>query len=186
MKLPFLRKSADTEPLVVSMTGVKLGERALYCGASAARLAALAARTGLSGRAAILPSVPGGDTHALVTAATREGVLVDALSALDEADRGTFDLVVLDSASLDRVDQASTSAIIPTLRDALRPGGRLIVIEPGPRQGIRSRLGSAPPPDPSLDRSLADALNRVRTIGERDGLRFVEGFKAADPLPSAD
>ena len=48
---PFVRRR-DPHTLVVSMTGVKMGDRVAFVGcANGARLAAVAAKVGLSGRA---------------------------------------------------------------------------------------------------------------------------------------
>ena len=76
MRLPFLRKSATgDEPLVVSMTGVRLGDSVVFSGRSIALVLPLAARAGLSGRCLIVGSPDA--TAALETTATREGLLVE-------------------------------------------------------------------------------------------------------------
>ena len=51
----FLRKTKQRDPLPVTMSGVRMGERLLQVGGDAAALAgALAAKVGLSGAAAIV------------------------------------------------------------------------------------------------------------------------------------
>src|SRR5438094_175662 len=48
--MPWFRKTAPADPLAVSMTGVKLGDRVLVIGAGdPALIAALGAKTGLTG-----------------------------------------------------------------------------------------------------------------------------------------
>ena len=55
MRLPFLRKAATgDEPLVVSMTGARLGDTVVFAGQSASLVLPLAARTGLSGRCLVV------------------------------------------------------------------------------------------------------------------------------------
>ena len=62
----------------------------------------------------------------------------------------------------------------------LAPTGRVMVIGAIPRGGfgaIFTRPQSGPPfdPTPSLE---ADGFRFVRVLGEREGMRFVEGLKA--------
>ena len=54
MKLPFLRKAEREDPLVVSMTGIRLGDRLLYVGATPELFEPLAARVGLSGQTTVV------------------------------------------------------------------------------------------------------------------------------------
>ena len=57
MRLPFLRKAASSdEPLVVSMSGARLGDTVVFAGQSASLALPLAARTGLSGRCLVVGS----------------------------------------------------------------------------------------------------------------------------------
>jgi len=101
---PF-RRGSDPHVLVVSMTGVKLGERVAQIGcAHGGRLAAVAAKVGLSGRAvAIVPDEA--SAARATTGAAEAGVLVDVetspptrLPVEDEA----FDLAVIDEAEIER------------------------------------------------------------------------------------
>ncbi|MBW8713960.1 MAG: NAD(P)-dependent alcohol dehydrogenase, partial [Acidobacteria bacterium] len=51
----WFRRAAPTEPLAITMTGVKLGDRLLVIGAGDPRLiAALATKSGLTGRASVV------------------------------------------------------------------------------------------------------------------------------------
>src|SRR5262245_48577115 len=94
-----LRRKTNPHMLVVGMTGVKLGDRIAQIGcAHGGRLAAVAAKVGLSGRAAAI--VP--DTESAVRArkgAEQEGVLVEVEIApptrlpLEDA---AFDLAIVD------------------------------------------------------------------------------------------
>ena len=171
MKLPFLRKATTgEEPLVVAMTGARLGEAVLFAGQSPALALPLAARTGLSGRCLIVgvPEVTG----RLAAAATREGLLVET-AALPPGD-ATFDLAVIEATG----DWSRAAA---ACRSAVRAGGRVIVVAGSAREGLVARLTRSPKESPAADaivRSLTDAgWQRARLIGERDGLTFVEAFR---------
>ena len=75
MKLGFLRKPARNEsPLVVSMTGVRLGDRAIFAGSSLPLVMPLAARTGLSGQLLAI----GAHAADLKARAERDGHLVES------------------------------------------------------------------------------------------------------------
>src|SRR6187551_3972905 len=75
MKLPFLRTAQhQDEPTVVAMTGVRRGDKVHFWGALPALLLPLAARSGLSGQVTVISP----DAAELVSAAEREGLLVDS------------------------------------------------------------------------------------------------------------
>ena len=170
--------------LVVGMTGVKMGDRIAQIGcADGGRLAAVAAKVGLSGRAVAI--VPDEASAARARkAAAHAGALVEIEVAppthVPSSD-GDFDLVIIDDtagllATMRPEDRAAT--VRETFR-ILRPRGRAMVITAAPRGGIGAlitRAPSGPPFDagPSLQ---ADGFKAVRTLAEREGLIFVEGLK---------
>jgi hypothetical protein len=167
VRVPFLKKSATTsEPLVLSMTGARLGDSVVFAGASAQLALPLAARVGLSGRCLVV----GADAPALEARATRDGILVETALTIP-ADR-TFDLAVVEAAGDWDGDAARA------LR-GVRPGGRIVVIAGALRTGLMSKLTS-PPAAISADAIVAtlstQGWQRVRDIGRRDGLTFVEAF----------
>src|SRR5580765_4326697 len=95
---PFVRR-ADTHSLLVSMTGVKLGDRVAFVGcAHGGRLAAVAAKVGLSGRAvAVVPDESSADRAR--RGAENAGVLVEVEHAAPTRlplDAASFDLAVVD------------------------------------------------------------------------------------------
>jgi SAM-dependent methyltransferase len=190
---PFSR-GADPFPLVVSMTGVKMGDRIAFIGcAHGARLAAIAAKVGLSGRA--IAYVPDESAAARVRkGAEHGGVLVDVdvtrparLSAEDDA----FDVAIVDDTTglLGTMHAEDRVATIRELLRILRPGGRVVILGAAPRGGfgaILTRAQSGPPFTASGEVNLAlqaDGFKSVRTLAEREGIVFVEGVKprAEDP-----
>ncbi len=169
MRLPFLRKAAaDDQPLVVSMSGARLGDPVLFAGSSAALALPLAARTGLSGRCLVVgpPEV----TAQLETAATREGLLVEVADRFP-TDR-SFELAVVEA-----VGQWSVAAA--AAHNAVRRGGRIIVVTGTSRQGTFARFRSGAPAvsaDAIVETLSSQGWQRTRAIGGRDGLLFVEAF----------
>jgi SAM-dependent methyltransferase len=175
-------------PLVVGMTGVKLGDRVLQIGcAHGGRLAAIAGKVGLSGR--VLAIVPDAASAARVQkAAAQAGVLVDVeVAPLTRvpADDASFDLVIVDDAdgAFSEMSAEDRGAIVREAARVVRGGGRAMIIGAGPRQGLAALLSSGRT-GPSLAASggaggalEAGGFRGARTLAEREGLIFVEGIK---------
>jgi len=184
---PFTRR-AESHLLAVSMTGVKMGDRVVFVGcAHGGRLAAIAAKVGLSGRAvAVVPN----DRAAALTSkgAEQAGVLVEIEVAAPTAlpiDDNAIDLAVVDDTAglLAMMPPADRGAAIRELVRVLRPGGRAILVGAGPVSGL-ARLVTRAPAGASLTASgdvnsvlAANGFSIVRTLAEREGLVFVEGIK---------
>ena len=168
----FLRKAKQQDPLAFTMSGVRMGERALQIGIDDPSLAAaIAAKTGLSGHAAIAVA----DDAAAVkvrAAIAKAGALVDVhvapLSALPVAD-GSFDLVVVHAMSdwLGAIEEAARVAVLSEGRRVLRVGGRLVLIESASRPAV------------ALEALGAAGFRPARLLAERDGTRFSEGLKTS-------
>lgn len=170
MKLPFLRTSEHDEPLVVSMTGTRLGDSVLFAGTSRALILPLAARTGLSGRLVLIGD--GDAAKRLEATAARDGVLLELASKAPAG--AAFDLAVIETVE-------GWRAAVASVHPSVRSGGRVIVIAGQPRKGLLGALrsGGGPPPPPNEE--IVEVLRvagwqRIRPIGEREGLRFVEAF----------
>ena len=183
--IPFFSfRKPRIEPLPVSMSGVRMGERALQIGVDDPALAgALAAKVGLSGTAAIAVA----DEHGAAKAregAAHTGALVDVqvapLQSLPHAD-ASFDVVVIHAMTglLGSMDETNRVATLRQAHRVLRTGGRAVVIEAGARGGIRGLLGGASSGDAGETvASLTTAGFRgTRVLADREGYRFVEGMK---------
>ena len=184
---PFTRR-AESHLLAVSMTGVKMGDRVAFVGcAHGGRLAAIAAKVGLSGRAVAV--VPDERAAALTQkGAEHAGVLVEIELAAPTAlpiENNAIDLAVVDDTAgfLATIPPTDRVAVIRELVRVLRPGGRVIVVGAGPVAGI-ARLVTRIPATASLTASgevnaalAANGFSIVRTLAEREGLVFVEGIK---------
>src|SRR5262245_58395512 len=122
------------DPLQVSMTGVRMGERFLQIGCDdRALLAGLAAKVGLSGGAAAIVF----DDRAAALA-RRAGEKVGALIEVQQTtpdtvrvDPGAFDLVVVDdtAGAFSALDDGRRRACLASAMTAVRQGGRIEVIE---------------------------------------------------------
>lgn len=178
--------------LSVSMTGVKLGDRVAFVGVpDATRVAAIAAKVGLSGRAvAVVP-----DEQAVTRvnkAAADAGVLVDtelaSATRLPFAD-GEFDIAVVDDtgALLEQLSDADRASAAREIARVLRPGGRVLLIGGAEPSGLVKLISKAPVSSLVLTGRATALLEQtgfglVRTLAERDGLVFVEGLKPRTPV----
>jgi ubiquinone/menaquinone biosynthesis C-methylase UbiE len=181
-------KRQDPYALVVSMSGVKMGDRLLQVGCGdGARLGAIASKVGLSGRA-VLVAPDESSAQRGRKGAEAAGVLVEVDVAPPTrlpADNDAFDLAIVDDTTglMGTMRAEDRVASIREIARVVRPGGRVMVVGAAPRGGfgaLLSRAQSGPPFVASGDavRSLeADGFRSVRTLAEREGLVFVEGIK---------
>jgi ubiquinone/menaquinone biosynthesis C-methylase UbiE len=177
-------RPAALDPLSVSMSGAKLGDRVLVIGCSDPRLiAALAAKAGMSGRTCAVDESPDAATEA-GRIALKAGVLVETTSAATSAqpfERDSFDLVVLRNVLRTGEWQPGATVAQEAAR-VLRPGGRCMVIDTMARGGMAGLFGGQPAPSADDPREAIEILKSqgfvaVRVLAERDGLRFIEAVK---------
>jgi hypothetical protein len=168
-----LRRSGGRtmDPLHVSMTGVRMGERFIQIGCDdRSLLAGLAAKVGLSGSAAVAVFDEASADRARATGA-KVGALIDVqvmASGTLPFDTEGVDMVVIDDtrdALASRPDGMRDTILSDALR-TVRTGGRIEVVQ---------SLGTAPH---GITGELEKAgFKPVRVLAEKDGFRFVEGLK---------
>ncbi len=167
------RKRAGTmDPLQVSMTGVRMGERVLQIGChDKALLAGLAAKVGLSGSTAVAASDEGQARRA-----ESIGRKVGALIEIKNIERGrawpfepsAFDMVVVDDTDDGFRAFEPPIEILRKGFNSVRAGGRIEVVTP-----IDSQHGKL-----DFVELLTEAgCKPVRVLAEVSGLRFVEGLR---------
>ena len=180
----WLRKP-EGEPLAVSMSSIKLGDRLLFVGGSDVGLiVALATKAGLTGRTCLV------DESESIRARTSaqvegEGALIESFTAPYDAlpfEEHAFDVIILRNV-IGALKNERESQVACEAYRVLRPGGRCIVIEGATRSGLAAifggKHGDAAQPGDALEPVFANAGFRgVRTLAEREGLLFVEGVKA--------
>jgi hypothetical protein len=167
------RGAASMDPLQVSMTGVRMGERFLQIGChDRALLAGLAAKVGLSGTAA-LAAFDDDQARRAGGVGAKIGALIETHQIEGLAlpfDSDQFDMVVVDdtNGSFGKLDESTRAAYVRDAMRTLRRGGRIEVVE-----GVATR---APGYDALRDLTAA-GFKPVRELAQRDGFRFLEGLR---------
>lgn len=181
-------KRQDPYALVVGMTSVKMGDQVVQIGcADGGRLAAVAAKVGLSGRAVAVVTDDALSAR-VQKGAARGGVLVDVEMVRDlplPFEDSTFDLAIVDDAdgAFAAWPADTRAAIVGELARIVRPGGRAMVIGAGKPSGLVALLSKSSSESSFVESGqAASALDAggfkgVRTLAEREGLVFVEGIK---------
>jgi ubiquinone/menaquinone biosynthesis C-methylase UbiE len=183
----WLKKSSSSEPLAVSITGVKLGDRVLVIGLSDPQIvAALALKAGLTGRAAAVDADAGVVARG-AGAVEREGALVEASQSPWDTlpfEDASFDLALVRNVLMTLAPDARRGLLQQVYR-VLRPGGRVVVVDGSAATGLRA-LVRGHTVDPAYAagggaKSVLDALpfSAVRVLAEHGGLVFTEGVKRA-------
>jgi ubiquinone/menaquinone biosynthesis C-methylase UbiE len=178
--LVWFKSAAPHDPLAVTMTGVKLGDRLLVIGCAQAKLVAqLALKPGLTGRTCAVDEDAAMSARA-AEAALREGALLESETAphtMLPHNESTFDIVVCNHA-LGAVQPERRVAVLNEARRVLRDGGRCIAIEPSRGAGLMTLFAGSRPGSAEIEAALTTAgFRAVRTLAEREGLTFVEGAR---------
>lgn len=176
-----LRKTEPGAPLIVSMTGLRLGDSVLFLGCHDPKaIAQVAGKPGLSGRACAVDDAAA-RVRAAEAAAQAEGALVEAsvapLDALPYA-AATFDAII----AIRLVSHLASGMRAAAFREGfrvVRPGGRVVVVEEGRSRGLAGLFSSAAPVGAAeIETVLTDSGYRgVRTLADRDRLLFLEGAR---------
>lgn len=166
------------------MAAVRMADQIVFVGcANGGRLAAVAAPSGISGRAVVVAPDDASLARAR-TGAEQTGVLVELVaSPLNDLplDTNAFDLAVIDDTG-GLLGSSRVEARVGIMREAfrvLKPGGRVLVLGAGRRGGLgallsRAATGPSIDPIPLLD---AEGFRASRRLAEREGLVFVEAMK---------
>ena len=187
----FLRTPARTrDPLIITMSGVRMGERVLQIGVNDPRLAGVvAAKVGLSGQAAIaVPDERSAERarHGAVEAGVLLDVHVTPLHTLPfEAE--AFDAIIVNGVDglMAALNADSRERFLRECFRVLRQGGRIIAIEAGRRGGLTALLRPRQTADRTYEGGggtsgafVAAGFKAVRILTEREGCRFTEGLKS--------
>ena len=181
MLFKFFRQPA-IDPLQVSMTGVRMGERFLMVGCDdPVLLAGLGAKVGLSGTAAAVVF----DEHQAVRAkgaAAREGFLIEQRIWREGpigVDEGAFDLAVIDDTQggFAGRNPVVRAAMLAEVHRALRQGGRLEVVEGLGSSGLFAKATMRPSDYEAVKALEAAGFRPVRVLAEVPNFRFVEGLR---------
>jgi SAM-dependent methyltransferase len=184
----FLRETTvGREPLVVTMTSVRPGERVLQIGANnPAIVHAIANKAGLTGLATVVaPNDELADRVRGYTAddSSAADVRIEPLERLPFED-GTYDVAIVHNTEglLTGLDADLRQHVLREWLRVLRVGGRLIVLDAGRPTGVRGLFASGRREAASGTGGTTAALQAagftaVRVLGDREGYRFVEGFR---------
>ncbi len=185
----FNRDRGTPYALAVAMVGLRMGERLLLAGDDARLFAHLAAKVGLTGRvvavAGSTDAAAGIEAEAVSLGVLLEEIKPGAFPALPVGDE-EFDVAVVNAgpAILVGLDRERRVELARSLGRALRPNGRLVVVEGQPRKLFGLVSGG---PTPGLDTFRAEGgaarlleaagFHPVRVLADRDGQRFTEGLR---------
>jgi cyclopropane fatty-acyl-phospholipid synthase-like methyltransferase len=166
------KRTHSMDPLQVSMTGVRMGERVLQIGChDKSLLAGLAAKVGLSGTTAVAITAEQQAKRAEAIG-RKVGALIEVkdikASSVWPFDPATFDMVVVDDTDDSFESFTPPGEILRKGFGSLRAGGRIEIVTP-----INSQHGKF-----DFVQLLTDAgFKPVRILADVNGLRFVEGLR---------
>ena len=160
------------DPLHVSMTGVRMGEKFLQIGCSdKALLSGLAAKVGLSGSAAVAVEH---DAEAKLanSIARKVGALIE-VTTVDlnhdwPFDQAAYDMIVIDDTGSEFWGYDDVAGVLRNALGSVRPGGRIEVV---------TKIDTPHEKVDFAERLAAAGFKPVRVLAERNGLRFVEGLR---------
>lgn len=165
-------KGGSMDPLQVSMTGVRMGERFLQIGCHDRNLlGGLAAKVGLSGTAAVAAFNAEHEKRAAGI-----GKKIGALIDIKDIDQGRawpfaaseFDMIVVDDTGEEFRALDDRARMLRNALSSVRPGGRIEVV---------TSVKTAHEQVDFVPLLNAAGFKPVRILAERNGLRFVEGLR---------
>ena len=178
----WFREGPSPLQTALAMIGVKPGDRVLMLGAGDGAIAGEIGRiTGVNGRAMVIDPGDAAQTR-VERGAARAGALVEferASTAMLPVEPATFDIVVLNYQLSGATDGPRLWVGGEAIR-VLRPGGRVVCLEPGSRRGLLSLVRSDTPriTDEGLLQVLsASGFTALRVLGDAEGTLYAEGRK---------
>jgi ubiquinone/menaquinone biosynthesis C-methylase UbiE len=178
----FLRQSSvGREPLAVAMSGVRMGERVLQIGMDTPAVTSLlAAKPGLSGESSIVVADEATAARARRAVAETNALVNIGVHPLDALPlvSGSVDLIVVHNRDGQILPASRSTRVLEECRRVLRSGGRVVVLEKGTPTGLAAIFRSRTEPGAETTVRVLEAagFRAVRTLGDRDGYRFVEGL----------
>jgi SAM-dependent methyltransferase len=180
--MALFRKARPEDPLIVSITGARIGQRIFGVVGSDTRLFLdVAAKVGITGQAVALAADPEAVTR-LERAAIARGVLVQVLPiALPlPLPNASFDIALVDERA-PRAEPYRTPALSRDLLRVLRPGGRVVLalaVPSSPLAGLFGFTPQAPDVDPVLSTLTAAGFTAARLLAARGGVAFIEAARS--------
>jgi hypothetical protein len=175
------KKPTSPHQTALAMVGARPGDRVLVAGRPEPGVVAELARvTGLSGQT--LLAVDAASKSPYDAAASDAGVFVESVDVAHGATRlpatdGNHDVVVL-HFDLVALDEGARSALAGDAMTALRPGGRVVIIEGRPKSGWFGSRPATLAADAVMAMLQAAGGVAVRTLGSADGISYFEARKA--------
>jgi hypothetical protein len=178
--MKWFRKGPSPHQTALAMVGAKAGDRVVIVGTDDPGLAAeLACLTGLNGQTVVVGPAAAGSL--IETAAAKAGALIEMAETLPSARIRAvegFDIAVW-IADLAAVDEDGRRRSVLLLLDALRPGGRVIVLDRGRKAGLLG--GRQAPVTPGAE--VVAMLTRAGAIAARElataeGVTYFEARKS--------
>lgn len=164
----------------LAMVGAKAGDSVLVVGARHPAIAADIARTtGLNGQTVVVGAES--DRAAIEAAAAEAGALVEfqPVETMALALRGQAFDVVVSALPLANMPEADRTRQVTGAFAAIRPGGRIIVIDGGSTGGLLWRSPAATLETPLVLRLLTEAGGlAARALGTIDNLKYYEARKS--------
>lgn len=182
--MALFRNARPQEPLIVSITGVRMGHRIVgVIGSHPGPFLEMAAKVGITGGAYAL-TTDADAVSRVQAAAVAHGVLVDAgpLACPLPLPDSSFDLALVDDREPRDGAHGTSVALLTDVRRVLRPGGRIVVAVPAPTGALTGLFGlTSKPPDvqPLLNQLREAGFTAARLLTSRGGVGYVE---AARPM----
>lgn len=178
--MALFRKGPSPHQTALAMIGARSGDRVLLAGRPDPALVAEVARiTGLSGHA-LLATTPA-LRQSYDDAAAEAGVLVETMEMDEPSARlpsidGAHDIVAV-HIDLHGLSAEARSVLVASALDAVRPGGRVVIIEGRRRAGLFAARTPRASDEAVLAALTSAGALAARTLGHEDDVTYFEGRK---------